>query len=72
MKRLFKALFEISVVAITIMVLVKTIVFIKYEELEDIKNQLGLCFMIATLIFLVSTSYDMYKENQKDKQNKEE
>ena len=72
MKRFFKALFETSVVAITVMVLVRTIVFIKYEELEDIKNQLGLCFMIATLIFLVSTSYDIYKENQKDKQNKEE
>ena len=72
MKRIFKALFEISIVAITVMVLVRTIVFIKYEELEDIKNQLALCFMIATLIFLVSTNYDMYKENQKDKQNKEE
>nr|DAR88211.1 MAG TPA: hypothetical protein [Caudoviricetes sp.] len=29
MKRIFKALFEISIVAITIMVLVRTIVFIK-------------------------------------------
>ncbi len=72
MKAKFKEFIKISIIAITVVVMMKTIVFIKYEDLQTTKNQIALCSIITILMFFISICYDIYTEKKKDKQNKEE
>jgi len=71
MKAKFKEFIKISIIAITVVVLMKAIVFIKYEDLQTTKNQIALCSIITILMFFTDICYDMYKESKKNKQNKE-
>ena len=58
------------ILSLTIMVLAKTIIFIKYENLETTKNFFVLCFYITISIVLVHISYEDCIKDKNDKQNK--
>lgn len=72
MKAKFKEFVKISIIAITVVILMKTIVFIKYEDLQTTKNQIALCSIITILMFFIDMCCDIYRESKKNKQNKEE